>query len=201
MAGAMSFLDDFVEGATKGLKSTKQIKASVNKVASNMTDQAKIAARNQKIAKGLNLQPSMKTAVRTARQTTGDNTIQRVGGIRLGGNSAGNFNRSKVVTGKNVRNITVNTAGANNTFAAQTGDFFGGGIRETVKGYKNNGGDLWGAFKKAHTKLDANGKEVIDLKRAAGTYMTASIAGRVVTGGGLYKDRNGNTNLPGIPFL
>lgn len=201
MAGAMSFLDDFVEGATKGLKSTKQIKASVNKVASNMTDQAKIAARNQKIAKGLNLKSSMDTAVRTARKTTGDNSIKRVAGIRLGGNSAGNLNRSKIVTGKNVRNITVNTMGANKTFAAQTGDFFGGGIRDTVKGYKNNGGDLWGAFKKAHTKLDANGKEVIDLKRAAGTYMTASIGARIVTGGGLYKDRNGNTNLPGIPFL
>ena len=201
MAGAMSFLDDFVEGATKGLKSTKQIKASVNKVASNMTDQAKIAARNQKIAKGLNLKSSMDTAVRTARKTTGDNSIKRVAGIRLGGNSAGNLNRSKIVTGKNVRNITVNTMGANKTFAAEPGDFFGGGIRDTVKGYKNNGGDLWGAFKKAHTKLDANGKEVIDLKRAAGTYMTASIGARIVTGGGLYKDRNGNTNLPGIPFL
>jgi hypothetical protein len=42
---------------------------------------------------------------------------------------------------------------------------------------------------------------VVDLKRAAGTYMTASIGARVISGGGLYKDRNGNTNLPGIPFI
>jgi hypothetical protein len=31
--------------------------------------------------------------------------------------------------------------------------------------------------------------------------MAVSAAGRVATGGGLYKDRYGNRNLIGVPFL
>ena len=31
--------------------------------------------------------------------------------------------------------------------------------------------------------------------------MGLSMAGRVVTGGGIYRDKNGNVNLPGVPFI
>ena len=201
MAKAGAFLDDLVKGMTKGLDSTKQIKASVNRVSSNMTDAAKKAARTQQIQKGLNLKPSMDAAVTSARQVSGNANISTVNKIKLGGNHAGNLNRSKIkqVTG-NTRTVTV---GSDPSFAQQTGDFFGGGIRETIKNYKDGdtAGNVFGSFAKAHTKLDADGNRVLDMRRAAGTYMTASLGARVLSGGGLYKDRNGNTNLPGIPFL
>ena len=45
------------------------------------------------------------------------------------------------------------------------------------------------------------GEYSLDAKKIAGTYMGLSVAGRVVTGGGLYRDRNGNFNLPGVPFI
>ena len=41
----------------------------------------------------------------------------------------------------------------------------------------------------------------LDMKKVAGTAATIGVAGRVATGGGLYRDRYGNTNLPGIPFI
>jgi hypothetical protein len=37
--------------------------------------------------------------------------------------------------------------------------------------------------------------------RAAGTFMTASAGARIASGGGLYKDRYGNPNLIGVPFI
>ncbi len=199
MAGAASFLDDLVKGVTQGLDSTKQIKASVNRVASNMTDAAKKAKRTQQIAKGLNLKPSMDKAVSTARALSGNPNIDNVPKIRLGGGVAGNLNRSKIkqVAG-NTRNITV--PGGNNSLARQAGDFLGGGLRETYQGVRGGAG-VWDSFKAAHTTTDAAGNTAIDMKRAAGTFMAVSTAGRIATGGGLYKDRYGNSNLPGIPFL
>lgn len=79
--------------------------------------------------------------------------------------------------------------------AQNIGDFLGGGTRETIKNMKN--GDSFGkALKNAHTK---DGK--IDMKRVAGTYVAASATGRIVSGGGLTKDKNGNNNIIGIPFI
>lgn len=37
--------------------------------------------------------------------------------------------------------------------------------------------------------------------KIAGTVATVGIAGRVATGGGLYRDRYGNFNIPGVPFI
>ena len=38
-------------------------------------------------------------------------------------------------------------------------------------------------------------------RKIAGGYMMASGAGRIATGGGLYKDNNGNTDIIGIPLI
>ena len=38
-------------------------------------------------------------------------------------------------------------------------------------------------------------------KKIAGSFLGAAVAGRVLTGGGLYKDGNGNTNIVGLPFV
>lgn len=81
------------------------------------------------------------------------------------------------------------------TTGHKVGNFLGGGTRDTIKNMKN--GDTFGkALANAHK---TNGK--MDAKKMAGTYMAASAAGRVATGGGLTKDKNGNTNIIGIPFI
>lgn len=41
----------------------------------------------------------------------------------------------------------------------------------------------------------------LDMKKVAGTAATIGVAGRVATGGGLYRDRYGNVNVPGLPFI
>lgn len=48
------------------------------------------------------------------------------------------------------------------------------------------------------------GKRVIDqvsTGKIAGAYLGISAGARIVTGGGLYKDNQGNTNIAGIPFI
>lgn len=108
------------------------------------------------------------------------------------------------------------------TFGYQVGDFIGGGIRETMKDYNKakeayakkaaNGlkgealekynPSLMTAIKKGHSKFDKDGKRLgYDMKAVAGTAVAGSMAGRVVTGGGLYRDRYGNVNVPGVPFI
>ena len=70
------------------------------------------------------------------------------------------------------------------------------GIRGTLnalgegKGYKDA---IKGAYKTAEGGLN--------YKAIAGTYVGASLAGRVATGGGLYRDSTGNVNAPGVPFV
>ena len=41
----------------------------------------------------------------------------------------------------------------------------------------------------------------LDMKKVAGTAATIGVAGRIATGGGLYRDRYGNVNVPGVPFI
>ena len=93
--------------------------------------------------------------------------------------------------------------------------FLAGGIRDSIKGIANSQGikkSIADAHKqtiKVTTKEMAQktgkqiGEEVTKFSgtKIAGTVMGLSMAGRIVTGGGLYKDKNGNTNIPGIPFI
>ena len=43
--------------------------------------------------------------------------------------------------------------------------------------------------------------ESINAGAVMGTMATVGVAGRAVTGGGLYRDRYGNVNIPGLPFI
>lgn len=55
----------------------------------------------------------------------------------------------------------------------------------------------------AHSVVDKsapNGSR-LSKSKVAGTAATIGIAGRVATGGGLYRDRYGNVNVPGLPFI
>lgn len=117
---------------------------------------------------------------------------------------------------ENFQNLS-KTSGAFNV-GKNAANFLGGGIRDTVKGMSVAGGKkgFVNAVKSAHKETvkitDAAvakqlGKKVgettsaYSAKKIAGTAIGLGVAGRVVTGGGLYKDANGNFNLPGVPFL
>lgn len=79
------------------------------------------------------------------------------------------------------------------------------GIMDSAReyyGHANSGSKI--GIKQAailgHTK-DINGQRVADYKKIAGTAATIGVAGRVASGGGLYRDRYGNVNVPGLPFI
>lgn len=80
-------------------------------------------------------------------------------------------------------------------FGNKAFNFFTGGIQDTYQNVRNGQG-IFEAIGNAHMK---DGK--VDLAKAAGTFMTVSAAGRIASGGGLYKDRYGNPNLIGVPFI
>jgi hypothetical protein len=85
-------------------------------------------------------------------------------------------------------------------------------INSIAKGAINNG---TGAFEVAHRVMGPQKqgfkqavKETFTHKdgtlnygKIAGSYIGASTAMRVVSGGGVTKDRNGNSNLIGVPFI
>ena len=70
------------------------------------------------------------------------------------------------------------------------------GIRGTL-GAMSKGAGFGDAVKKAYTTAEGN----LNYKAIAGTYIGASLAGRVATGGGIYRDSTGNVNVPGVPFI
>jgi hypothetical protein len=41
----------------------------------------------------------------------------------------------------------------------------------------------------------------VDVGKIAGSYLGVAAAGRVVSGGGVYRDANGQANLMGVPFI
>lgn len=101
--------------------------------------------------------------------------------------------------------------------AYKAGNFMGEGIRESIKDYntvkaaynpkdpKSVAPSVFNSLKKGHSKQIVNGAgqtvDGLDMKRIAGTAAGISAVGRIATGGGLYKDRYGNTNIPVVPFI
>jgi phage-related protein len=65
----------------------------------------------------------------------------------------------------------------------------------------NNGEkDLGNAIKAAYSKTGEVGGGT-SWGTVAGSYIGASAAYRVASGGGLYRDKNGNNNIIGVPFV
>jgi hypothetical protein len=81
-------------------------------------------------------------------------------------------------------------------FKDTASDIFLGGIKDTYKGFQETG-DFMGSMKNAFSNTDGT----LNAARIGGAAMTTMAAGRVLTGGGIYKDRYGNNNLIGVPFL
>lgn len=106
---------------------------------------------------------------------------------------------------KSISKMSTNSAKELATsMAFKNGEAFGRGLLKngvtngtanTIKNM-NEGMKFNKALKSAHT---VNGK--LSTGKMLGTFATVSVAGRVATGGGLYKDQNGNFNIPGLPFI
>ena len=79
-------------------------------------------------------------------------------------------------------------------------DFFLGGFKDIHSNMKLNNDTLVDAVKKVYSK-NADGTGGLAYGKIAGSYLTAAAGYRVATGGGVYKDGNGNTNLIGVPFV
>lgn len=70
------------------------------------------------------------------------------------------------------------------------------GIRGTLT-EMSKGKSFGNALKSAYTDSKGN----LNKKAIAGTYVGGAIAGRIATGGGIYRDSTGNTNVPVLPFV
>ena len=85
-------------------------------------------------------------------------------------------------------------------------------INSIAKGAINNGtgafevayrvmGPQKQGFNKALKETFTHKDGTLNYGKIAGSYIGASAAMRVVSGGGVTKDKNGNSNLIGVPFI
>ena len=121
------------------------------------------------------------------------------GGPRTNSSGGGNGNKN---TNSNTNTNSgpeggPNSGGGNEgrSWKDYANDYFGG-IGDTYRSVKD-GGNFWDALQSAHTNEDGS----LRWGRIAGTYAAAAVGSRVISGGGLYKDRYGNSNIPGVPFI
>ena len=103
---------------------------------------------------------------------------------------------------------------AKRSLGYQVGDMIGGGVRSAMRSRKG-GHDIKTALSSGFTKkvggeikdigngklARVGGESQINLGRVAGAAFGVSMAGRVATGGGIYRDRYGRVNVPGVPFI
>jgi hypothetical protein len=182
----LGFADEFIEGASKGLN--KNI--NVNSLKSNMT---KGQLKNIKLKNGKN------AAVRTAANKLGK-SVDEVSEAMAKGQKI-NIGRGQV----NLSNKkTIVSKGAKPTMGNIMGDAAIGGYRDAYRGAQSalkGGAGYKDAVKSGLNAGFKNADGTLNGARVAGSVVTAGVVGRVASGGGLYKDRYGNTNLIGVPFI
>ena len=101
----------------------------------------------------------------------------------------------KAVKGENINgfNKAINAVGNNGFGVAE-------GINRMIN--KESFGQAMGhTFGKAGADGLRSFENGYDVAKIAGSYIGASAAGRIVTGGGLTRDSKGNPNIIGIPFV
>ena len=115
--------------------------------------------------------------------------------------------------GIGMREIQANMSEAQRKHIAEAGKKAGQKIldiglgKQAAKTYQNSKAGLpikqavKGAYYKTVKDESGNLVKQLNARAVAGTAVSAGMATRIASGGGLYKDRNGNTNIPGIPFL
>lgn len=111
---------------------------------------------------------------------------------------------------KDIGNV-LHSNDAINKIGKNMGGGFEVGARMMGKAGYNKAGSVGEALTKTFATngddLYKNGKRIADAKanwnygKIAGSYIGVSAAARVASGGGLYKDKNGNTNIAGVPFI
>lgn len=122
------------------------------------------------------------------------NSIKRTNSVIK--NNPNTIRTNYIYRGLDKKQININPS-----LSAKAGDFIGSGTRESVSKYRQMDGkdkSLIKAIHQGHQKADGSG---LDMKKIAGTTVGIGVAGRIATGGGLYRDRYGNVNLPGVPFV
>lgn len=182
----LGFADEFMEGATKGV--SKNIR--VNSLKSNMT-------KSQ--LKNLNLKSGREAAIRTAANRTGK-SINEV--------SQAMANGQRVTFGKGNLNLsnkqTIINNKVNPTLGNKMGDAMIGGYRDMYRSAQSSlagGAGYKDAMRQGFNAGFRNADGTLNTARVAGGVATAGVVARVATGGGLYKDRYGNNNLIGVPFI
>lgn len=178
----LGFADEVAEGFSKGIGDAGTIRASVNKMSTNMTPRQKKALKvfgNSKSNAGNAIAKSQQVINQTS---TIKNTVVRP---QAGyGNNLVGFGNVKRVSG--IQKPTIGN---------RIGDAVGGGIKDTYTSLKSGR-----TLDRALSDGFMNGDK-LRMDRVAGTFVGASAAARLATGGGLYKDRNGSTNIIGLPFI
>lgn len=86
-----------------------------------------------------------------------------------------------------------------NSAGYKMGNAAASGIRGTFRSAKH-GNTAKSALQAGFTKK-VDGKSQIAYGKVAGAAFGVGVAGRVAGGGGLYRDRYGRVNAPGIPFI
>ena len=102
--------------------------------------------------------------------------------------------------GQGASDRMIGNALSKNNMAFKIGDAIGGGVRDTIRS-KKMGHDFKTALNAGFTKAGENGVRQLRMDRVAGAAFGVGVASRVVTGGGLYRDRYGRVNAPGVPFI
>ena len=99
---------------------------------------------------------------------------------------------------------TIISKGTKPTMGNIMGDAAIGGYRDAYRGAQSalkGGAGYKDAVKSGLNAGFKNADGTLNGARVAGAVVTAGVVGRVASGGGLYKDRYGNTNLIGVPFI
>ena len=177
---AKNVASDFYNGAVKGVKKAD---FTVNKV-----------IKKNQMPTNLNNAASKKAMLNTLKAQEPNRTNKELmgAGIKLKPDTS-----TKLDNAKYKAKMTYN----NNSIGAKAGNFIGSGTRSSIDAYKQMGQNdksILKAIQQGHKKADGPG---YDMKKIAGTAVGVGVAGRIATGGGLYRDRYGNVNVPGVPFI
>lgn len=92
-------------------------------------------------------------------------------------------------------NEAINKLGDKTVNIAQKGSYLGG-IGASYKNMRNDI-NLIDAINLGHRTADGS----LNMGAIAGSYVGVSTGFRALSGGGAYRDRNGNANIAGIPFV
>ena len=199
----LGFADEVWEGMSKGVGDAAAKKVCGTLLKSNMSKHQKAALRNLRRGVGDTGQAASRAVAhsKTVFANTKNATLNALNKANMTEAANKVANLKGMPTGGNInRRVGTRIGSSRSTFGTRLGDNLVGGYRDTVKGMR--GKDLSVAnVKTAASAAFKNKDGSMNVGRVAGAVVTAGVAGRVATGGGLYRDREGSFNIPGIPLI